>query len=618
MPHRSFLPSLLGSALLACVLGHQVFGEEAARPAVELPAAAAVTVDFARDIKPLLVEKCHSCHGPDDAQGGLQLHRRADALDGGDTGPVIVPGDGAQSRLLRYVAGLEAGKQMPPDEDPLPTAQVALLRAWIDQGVEWPAVDDLPIAGSDHWAYRPLASAQPIPAVNNAHWLRTAIDNFVLARLEREGLSPSPEADREALLRRVSLDLVGLPPTIGEIDAFLADSAAGAYERVVDRLLASPRYGERWARPWLDLARYADTHGFEKDPKREMWRYRDWVINALNADMPFDQFTIQQVAGDMLPEATLDQRLASGFHRNTMINTEGGVDPEEARVATIVDRVNTTATVWLGSTLACAQCHTHKYDPFRQREYYRFYALLNNADEPEIDAPTAEQVAAREAIRGEIAALQQVLDAPTAELAAAQVAWEARQAAEDAAWQVLEPVGMLSSGGAQLTRQSDGSVLAAGLNPENDTYTIIAHATDQAITAIRLEVLPDPSLPHGSLGRHENGSFVLGRFELSAAPRGQPQNGMAVALASASADYSQTGHSAESLIDEKSGAGWAVGAGDEKLRLPRHVVFETKEDITSAEGSTLTVRLGHASQWPTANVGRFRLAATTTPRPVKL
>ena len=274
-----------------------------------------------------------------------------------------------------------------------------------------------------HWAY--VKPVRPeLPQLKNSRWERNPIDAFVRARLEKENLKPSPEADRVTLIRRVSLDLTGLPPTIAEVDAFVADKSKDAYEKLVDRLLASPHCGEKWARMWLDLARYADTHGYEKDPKRSMWPYRDWVINAFNENMPFDEFTVEQIAGDMLPNATEEQKVASGFHRNTMFNTEGGVDPEQSRVETIVDRVNTTATVWLGSTLACAQCHTHKYDPFTINEYYRMFAFLNNEDEPQMDVPSVAQKEQEKKLKTDIARLEAVLKKQTPELDVAQNEWE--------------------------------------------------------------------------------------------------------------------------------------------------------------------------------------------------
>lgn len=381
------------SLVLALILAGRIAAEE-------LPPPAAGPVDFERDIAPLLTARCQKCHGPEDQQGGLRLHRGADALAGGDSGPAIVPGRSAESRLVHYVSGLD-DVLMPPEGEGqrLTPEEIGRLRAWIDAGAVWPASADRPGARSDHWAYQRPARPEP-PAVKGTSWPRTEIDRFVLARLEQEGLHPSPEADRARLLRRASLDLTGLPPTPEELAAFLADERGDAYERAVDRLLDSPGYGERWAGWWLDLARYADTNGYEKDERRTVWRYRDWVIEAFQRNLPFDEFTIEQLAGDLLPQPSLDQRIATGFHRQTMNNTEGGTDNEEFRVAAVVDRVNTTFTVWMATTIGCAQCHTHKYDPFTQREYYRLYAFFNSTADADTDdlapllpAPTHEQLA---------------------------------------------------------------------------------------------------------------------------------------------------------------------------------------------------------------------------------
>jgi hypothetical protein len=309
--------------------------------------------------------------------------------------------------------------------EPPPPPPAAVVK--MDQGSKQP-----------HWAYvKPVRPA--LPKVHQARWIRNPIDAFILARLEKEKLKPSAEADRVTLIRRLSLDLTGLPPTIGEVDAFVADRSKDAYEKLVDRLLASPHYGERWARLWLDLARYADSQGYEKDPPRNMWPYRDWVINAFNANMPFDQFTVEQIAGDMLPNATQDQKIASGFNRNTMINTEGGVDQEQSRVETIVDRVNTTATVWLGSTLACAQCHTHKYDPFTLKEYYQLFAFFNNADEPELAVPSAAQKAREKQLSSDLARLESEFKKSTPALTAAQAEWEKKVAADPASTNSAAP-----------------------------------------------------------------------------------------------------------------------------------------------------------------------------------
>ena len=336
--------------------------------------AAAAPVDFGRDVLPVLKAHCFDCHGPDRQRGGLRLDSRPAAVAGGDTGPSLVPGKPAESELLRRV-GLPGDdpEAMPPRGDRVPAAAVASLTRWIEAGAAWPA----DAAAATHWAYRP-PQRPPLPDVADPAWPRTAVDRFVLARLDREHLSPSPEADRAVLLRRVTLDLTGLPPTPAEVAAFAADRSPNAYAKQVDRLLASPQFGVRWARPWLDYARYADSHGFQRDDLRGLWPYRDWVVDALNADVPFDRFTVEQLAGDLLPGATLDQKIATGFNRSAPTNVEAGSDPEETRVNQVIDRVNTVGTVWLGSTIECAQCHDHKYDPFTQADYYRLFAFFNN------------------------------------------------------------------------------------------------------------------------------------------------------------------------------------------------------------------------------------------------
>jgi uncharacterized protein DUF1553/uncharacterized protein DUF1549/cytochrome c len=372
-------------------------------------------VQFARDIQPVLKASCYQCHGPERHEAGMRLDSRTAALRGGAGGPAIVPGRSAQSRMVQRLLGQGGGARMPLGFAPLPKAQIDLIRAWIDQGAVWPEVAD----ARRHWAWsKPVRPA--LPKVSNAAWVRNPIDRFVLARLEREGLKPSPAATRGMLIRRVTLDLIGLPPTPREVDAFVEDPSPNAYEKVVDRLLASPHYGERWARPWLDLARYADTNGYEKDNPRSIWPYRDWVIHALNQDMPYDRFTVEQLAGDLLPNATRDQKTATGFHRNTMLNQEGGVDEQEQRWLTLVDRVGTTGTVWLGTTLACAQCHDHKYDPFTQKEFYRLLAFFDHTEEPALDLPAAEQESKWKALQTEIEGLEATIKRSPGDKAAAE------------------------------------------------------------------------------------------------------------------------------------------------------------------------------------------------------
>ncbi|HTE20474.1 MAG TPA: DUF1549 domain-containing protein, partial [Armatimonadota bacterium] len=301
------------------------------------------TPDSATQVRLLLEKRCIACHGPDHQQGGLRLDLREEALKGGTSGAAIVPAKGAESLLHRLVAGKEPRRVMPPTGPRLTAAQVALVRGWIDSGAPWPAKNATTSIRpkSDHWAFQPIRRP-PLAKVKDTRWGRNGIDSFVLARLEREGLRPAPEADRVTLIRRATLDLTGLPPSVSEVDRFLADRNAEAYEKVVDRLLASPAYGEHWGRRWLDYARYSDTNGYYTDAVRSIWKYRDWVIDAFNRDLPFDQFTVEQMAGDMLPNATVEQKIATGFHRNTMFNEEGGVDREQFRWESVIDRTNTT------------------------------------------------------------------------------------------------------------------------------------------------------------------------------------------------------------------------------------------------------------------------------------
>ncbi|HWB97660.1 MAG TPA: DUF1549 domain-containing protein, partial [Bryobacteraceae bacterium] len=353
-----------------------------------LPPAASRPIDFSRDVAPVLAV-CQGCHGPQQQMSGLRLDSRRAALAGGKSGPALQPGDSTRSRLIRLVAGVEK-VVMPPGGSRLTAAQVGILRAWIDQGAQWPEAST--VAAARHWSFNPPVRPA-VPTVRHTTWVRNPIDAFLVARLEREGIEPAPEADRRTLLRRVSLDLTGLPPTPGEVRDFLADQRPDAYERLVDHLLASPHYGEKWARQWLDLARYADSDGYEKDlPRPYAWRWRNWVIDALNRDLPFDRFTQEQIAGDLLPGASVEQVVATGFHRNTLTNREGGIDREQLRVEQVVDRVSTVGAVWLGLTVGCAQCHDHKYDPITQKDFYSLAAFMNSLDETDIDAPLPGEI----------------------------------------------------------------------------------------------------------------------------------------------------------------------------------------------------------------------------------
>ena len=369
---------------------------------ISFASAQAQGVDYQRDVQPILVKHCYSCHGADKQKGGLRVDVKAAMFTGGDAGPALVAGKSNESEIIKRVRGDEPDDIMPPKGAPLSKEEIAILAKWIDGGAVWPESGDVKVGRrkSDHWSFQPVVKPA-LPKVKNAAWPRNAIDHFVLAKLEAQNLAPSPEADRYTLIRRVYLDLIGLLPTPEEADAFAKDASPDAYEKMVDRALASPHHGERWGRHWLDQARYADSNGYSVDSPRTMWPYRDWVIKAINADMPFDEFTIAQLAGDLLvkeqqasksairnPQSEMDLLIATGFHRNTMINQEGGVKADQFRIEASYDRVATTSQVWLGLTLACAQCHTHKFDPITQKEYYQFFAFFNSTEDNNNIGPT--------------------------------------------------------------------------------------------------------------------------------------------------------------------------------------------------------------------------------------
>lgn len=390
--------------------------------------SARAAVDYVKEVKPILAQHCYKCHGAVEQKSGMRLDTVALALKGGKHGPAIVPGRSGESRLIQAVRGkADDLKQMPLKMSPLAETDIAIIAKWIDEGAVAPAKDepqDYYAAARSHWAFQ--APQRPvIPRVKDTKWPKNPIDFFILAKLEEKGIKPSPEADKVTLLRRSAFDLTGLPPTLEQVEQFLKSTNPKAYEHWVDEQLASPHFGETWARHWLDGARYADSNGYSIDAPRQMWKYRDWVINALNSDMPFDEFTIEQIAGDMLPNATDEQKIATGFHRNTQINQEGGIDKEQFRIESIYDRVATTSTVFLGLTVACAQCHDHKFDPISQKEYYQLFAFLNNADEPTLSLPTEKQKAAlarhKERIKQAEAEINELIKAAEGDVAAWEV-----------------------------------------------------------------------------------------------------------------------------------------------------------------------------------------------------
>jgi hypothetical protein len=569
-----------------------------------LPPASKSEVDFDRDIRTIFSERCLTCHGPAKQRSGLRLDRKEDAARGGNNGVAYVPGNSTGSLLIRYVSGVDPDIVMPPEGDRLTSEHVGLLRAWIDSGATWPdAPQDAAhsvLAKSDHWSFLPPVRPE-LPEVKNSAWPRNSVDSFILARLEKEGLAPSPEADRYTLMRRVTLDLTGLPPTPEEANQFALDSSPDAYEKLVDRLLVSPHFGERWARHWLDLARYADTNGYEKDRVRSIWPYRDWVIEAFNQDLPFNQFTIEQIAGDMLDNASTSQRAATGFHRNTMVNEEGGIDVEEFRYESVVDRLKTTGTVFLGLTVGCCQCHDHKYDPISQREYYQMFSFLNNADEPEMPVPSEEDMRKRAKILAKISRIEDRLEA------------EFPPYENHRIWTPLDASQYSGTGGALLTKLEDHSLLAIGANPSEATYQMVVETPLEGIDAFRVEALVEPRLDATGPGRAPNGNFVLSEFRVTAMPLVGSDACQAVEFATAEADVSQEGFPAAAAFDGDLKTGWAVDDKSDDLKHDRTALFKTKEKISVPGGAKLIFTLIQAFGGQ-HTLGRFRISAGSTER----
>jgi hypothetical protein len=588
-----------------------------------LPSYAAETgappVRFSRDIRPIFSELCFACHGPD--KQSLKGDLRLDQPDGlySDRGgyQIIVPGKSEESELYQRLITDSKTHRMPPAKahKQIQSEQIDLIRRWIDEGAKW----------ESHWAFIPI-ERPAVPNVKNPTWSHNPIDRFVFSRLEREGLAPSPQADKITWLRRVTFDLTGLPPTAEDARAFRDDTSPDAYEKVVDRLLASPHYGEHMCRFWLDAARYGDTHGLHLDNYREMWPYRDWVIRAFNAGMPFNQFTVEQLAGDLLPGATLDQRIASGFNRCHVTTAEGGVIEEEVYVRNVIDRVETTGTVYLGLTLGCAVCHEHKYDPIAQEEFYRLFAFFNSIQGSDLDGnrkdhapiekvPSAEQTAALAALDSKIGQLDKTLEGPLPTIDQAQVAWEAEQQnrlAKTPDWIVLDPGKFHSTGGAKLTKLDDRSILAGGPSPAKDVYEVVAKVSAKGLTAIRLEGLTHDSLPGKGAGRSENSNVVVTEFEAEVAPADEPHKFRKVKFARAWADHEQPNGNFKiaNAIDGQAETGWATEGYN--LKENRTAIFAADEPFGFDNGAIVRIRIRHESMFAQHQFGRVRLAVTNS------
>ena len=480
----------------------------------------------------------------------------------------------------------------------------------------------IPADSQVHWAFE--APLRPdLPAVRNTGWVKSPIDRFILARLESRGLVPSPETDRETLIRRVSLDLTGLPPTIEELDAFVSDRSPNAYEKLVERLLASPHYGEKWGRWWLDAARYADTNGFEKDRDRSVWKYRDWVINAFNRDMPFNQFTIEQLAGDMLPNATIEQRVATGFLRNSMLNEEGAIEPELFRIEGLIDRVDAIGKAFLGLTINCTQCHTHKFDPIKHEEYYRFYAFLNQDEEPDLEVPTEAETRKRAEIQAGITKIEDDLIARTPDLDARIKSWEERMRALAGDWKVLDGTDVFGTSGVRFEKLRDGSFIPRGDNPTTVAYYFNARTSLKGITGLRLELLTDPTLPRTGPGRATQGTALLSEFVVEAAPSGQPDKLQPVVITGASADFETPDRPIRLAYDGVEKTSWGTDAGPGQRNQDRRAVFSLQGPLVADEGGTILRVTMHQKEFggsagerfEAQNIGRFRISVTTAPEP---
>lgn len=553
-----------------------------AQGSFSLQAASKTSISFNRDIRPILSENCFKCHGADDKgrKSKLRLDDATTALQPAKSGQrAFIAGKPNESELIKRILSTDPDEVMPPPstKKSLSSEQKRLLQDWVAAGAKY----------ETHWAF--VAPHQsPLPKVKAKTWPQNAVDYFTLARLEKEGLQPSPRAGRHALVRRLYLDLIGLPPTPDEADAFVNDTGPKAVERLVDRLMDSPQYGERWARRWLDLARYADTNGYEKDRARSIWPYRDWVIQSLNDDMPFDQFTIKQIAGDMLPNATVADRVATGFHRNTMLNEEGGADPLEFRYHAMVDRVSTTGTAWLGLTIGCAQCHTHKYDPITHHEYYRVMALLNNAEEPKMDILTPELQENRKEIEGKIAQLE--MEMPSKFLV------------DDLVWQTPFTKATTKPGTAAM-RSEDNSWQFDEQETSSSTFTFTIE-NDLDAKSFRLETFPNKDLPKQGTGFSASGNFVLSEVRFMVSGSNSSSELAPVKLAKATADFSQTGFGIDKAIDGDLKTGWAISPQETKDHT---ATFELEKPIKLLAGTRCEVQLEqqHGSKHV---LGRVRLS----------
>jgi hypothetical protein len=574
-------------------------------------------IDFNRDIRPILSDNCFACHGPDEGarKAKLRLDRPEEAIKPARSGETpIVPGEPSKSEIIIRVTAEDEDDRMPPASSgkTLSATQIDLLRRWIEQGAKW----------QTHWAF--AAPERPeVPAVSDASWPRNEIDHFVLSKLAREGLKPSPEAEKPVLIRRASLDLTGLPPTVEEVDAFLADGSPDAYEKVVDRLMNWQRFGEHQARYWMDAVRYADTHGYHIDSHRDMWKYRDWVINAFNDNLPFDKFTTDQLAGDLQPNPSLEQKIATGFVRANMTTGEGGAIDDEYRAKYTFDRVETTGTIFMGMTLTCARCHTHKYDPIQHHEYYGLYAFFNQVDdkvmdenkpnpEPFLKVPSKEQAERMDWLKEHIAQRQGELEAPMVDLDTGQKYWQRDWAARLAeGWAPLDAARARSvlTNGAELRLMADLSIQAEGANPDKDVHEVMFAPAPGEISALRLEVLPSELDGKSTTGRSAEGTFAISELEVDLVrptTEGHERSVRRLKFSHSAADSEAKEGGIGRALDGNADTGWQVPTNS--VAQPHVAVFVPAEPLRIQIGDELNVRLRSETAKPRAALARYRIS----------
>ncbi len=639
---------LITASVLLLEMPEQALSQDADSTKASLPEV----VEFNRDIRPILSDNCFFCHGPDKnkREAELRLDTKIGLHGSDDKTGALVAGNPAESELFKRVISTNDETKMPPAKSgkSLTEHDIQLLKKWIEQGGQF----------EGHWAFLPIRTDNHEASANapfQSNSVSIQIDDHIARSLAEHQRPMSPEADRTTLIRRLSVDLIGLPPTVPEVDAFLNDQSPNAYEKVVDRLLKSPHFGERLAMWWLDLVRYADTVGYHGDQMMSVSPFREYVIQSFNVNKPFDQFTIEQLAGDLLPESTREQRIASGYNRLGMMSAEGGVQDKEYLAKYIAERVRNTTGTWMGITLGCAECHDHKFDPLTTRDFYRFEAFFADIKErglysgansdgnwgPFVKVPNEQQAADLAAIDQQIAATKTTLVTDSPELAAAQIEWEKSQIP----WIQLTADSMTSLGEAKMTLRPDGAILVSDKNPATDTYELTFSNLPPNVTAFRLEVLPDDSLPNKGPGRAGNGNFVLSELIVTVVPpagEAKPVEAnpadqkpadekpvtveIPVPLQNATATYEQTGAAGanpykkwavEAAIDKDEKGktwGWAIM---EQAGRPNFAVFETAADLTLNEGAKLKIVMAQNLDNPGHNVGCFRLSVATSPRPIK-